>query len=264
MSVIIDSGSTDTNLPMLLYYSIFEDGDVTVSSETADGAGANALEDTTFDFWTPATFPAQITVDYGSAVECDCVGIAAHDAGTNGSTYVVQSSDDGSAWTTRFSLAPLTNDTVLGIFPAISARYWRVRCSTAISSTGVIKLGKRLIIPGGVLSGHVSVNHSHKIELLNNTSIKGQFLGNRILRIGAETEINFGLLETSFVDNDMAVFEAHYNSGRTFFYAGSPLSYPEDYGYCWRPEGADELRPSYQEGGTLMQVDMAVSVYVDQ
>jgi hypothetical protein len=133
-----------------------------------------------------------------------------------------------------------------------------------VASFGVIKLGKRLVIPGGVLSGHVGINHANRVDLLNNTSIRGQFLGNRIIRLGAETNINFGLVERSFVDNDMLMFESHYNSGRTFFYAGSPLNYPEDYGYCWRPEGGSELRPSYEEGGDLMQLDMDVSVYVEQ
>ncbi len=263
MSVTIIAGATETKNATLLSQNIFEEGTVTVSSETADGAGLNAVEDTTFDFWTPAAVPANITVDYGTSVECDCLGIASHDAGTNGTDLRLEHSSDGVIWTQIGSdVSPLTDDTIMIVFQSTSARYWRVVQATSVCSIGVIKLGKRLVMPSGVLSGFVGVNHANRVDLLTNTSIKGQYLGTRIKRIGAETNINFGMIETSFADNDFAVFEEHFNSGRTFFYAGSPSEWPEDYGYCWRTGG--EIRPSYEEGGILAQVDMDVSIYVEQ
>jgi hypothetical protein len=262
MTVVIETGSTDQNNPLALYENVFESGTVTVSSEATDGDGLNAIEDSTFDYWTPSAVPANIAVDCGSAVECDCVGIASHTAGTAGTTVKVQSSDDGATWTTRLTFEPADNTTMMGIFPVVSARYWRVLQEDAIASLGVIKLGKSLVFPGGVLSGHIAINHSQRVDLLNNMSMKGQFLGNRIISLGAETEINFGLVETDFVDTDMADFEAHYNSGRTFFFASSLFAWPDDFGYCWRSDS--ELRPSYEEGGTLTNLNMGVSVFVEQ
>lgn len=52
MSVTIEPGAILTQNASILYQNIFEDGTVTVSSETDDGPGLNAVEDTTFDFWT--------------------------------------------------------------------------------------------------------------------------------------------------------------------------------------------------------------------
>lgn len=262
MSVIIEAGATSTGTASILYENIFEGGTVTVSSETADGAGLNAVEDTTFDFWTGGAATARITVDYGSAVECDCVGAASHSLGTDGADLSIEYSADNVTWTEVSLVEPLTDDTILAVFPAVSARYWRASVLNGPSSIGVLKLGKRLVMPSGVLSGHTAINHALRVDLLTNNSVKGQYLGTRIKRIGAEANINFGLLETSFVDNDMAVFEAHFNSGRTFFYAGSPSEWPDDYGYCWR--SGSELAPSYEEGGELSQVSMEVSVYVEQ
>lgn len=263
MSVTIETGATDTSNATVLYQNIFEDGTVTTNSETSDGAALNAVEDTTFDFWTPAGVPAYVRVDYGSAVECDCAGIASHDAGTQGTTLEVQYSTDDASWTTVSTISPLTDETILVVFPAVEARYWRVRQSSAVCSIGVVKLGKRLVFPSGVLNGHTAVNHSNRVELLTpNVSQNGQFLGSRIRRIGARVNINFGQLETSFVDNDMLVFEGHFNSGRSFFYAGSPSEWPEDYGYCWR--GGSEIRPNYEEGGLLSQVDIEADFYVEQ
>lgn len=263
MTVEIEVGAAHTGKPLLLYDSVFENGTVTVSSETPDGEGANALEDTTFDFWTPADATASITVDCGSAVECDCLGVAAHTLGTEGASIQVRGSSDGSAWVTISSVSPMVDDTIVSIFPAVSYRYWQVQVTGGPASIGVVKLGKRLIIDGGVISGHVSIDHGAKVELLNSTSIGGQFLGNRIKRVGAETSIDFGLLDRDFVDNVMAAFEAHYNSGRTFFFSAHPTFMPENIGYCWRPERGGELSPTYEEGGELMSVSMDVSAYVD-
>lgn len=264
MTIEIESGATDTGKPLLLYQNVFEDGTVTVSSETADGEGANALEDTTFDFWTASTTAAFISVDYGSSVECDCLGVAAHNLGSLGASIKVRNSVDGVTFADVTSTySPLTDDTLVVIFPAESSRYWRVTVGDGPASIGVLKLGKRLVIDGGVISGHVSIDHGAKVELLNSTSIGGQFLGNRIKRVGASTSIDFGLLDRDFVDNQMRMFEYHYNSGRTFFFAGNPAFMPENVGYCWRPENANELRPSYEEGGELMSVSMDVSAYVE-
>lgn len=262
MSVVIVSGSDDTLNATVLYQNILDEGTVTVSSETADGAGLNAVEDTTFDFWTGGAAYSSITIDMGVSTECDCIGVAAHTIGTVGANIGVSYSNDDITYSnTGFYESPLTDETIMGIFPAVSARYWRVWISNGPASVGVIKLGKRLVMPCGVLSGYTAINHANVVELMTNTSVKGQFLGARINRVGAATNINFGLVDTDFVDNNMAMFEDHFNSGRTFFYAGSPSEWPDDYGYCWRSSG--ELNPSYEEGGKLAQVAMDVSVYVE-
>jgi len=263
MSVEIETGATDTANATVLYQNIFENGTVTTNSQTSDGAALNAVEDTTFDFWTPAGVPARIRVDYGEDVECDCMGIASHTAGSEGTTIVVEYSDDGVSFTEVASVSPLTDDTIMVIFPSTSAQYWQIRQTDAACSIGVVKLGKRLVFPSGVISGHIGINHSSRVELLTpNVSQQGQFLGTRVKRIGARANINFGQIETDFVDNDMAMFEYHFNSGRTFFYAGSPSEWPEDYGYAWR--AGREMRPSYDEGGELSQVDIEADFYVEQ
>lgn len=264
MTIEIEAGTVAQDKPSILWDNIFERGTVTASSTAVDGDAANAYaEDTTFDFWTPDTNFGVITVDMGSDVECDCLGVAAHTLGTVGTEITVESSDNGSDWVIRGRVTPITDDTLMLFFPIVSARYWRVYMDDTIASIGVIKLGKRLIIPTGVLSGHTAINHAQEVELLNNMSVKGQFLGNRIVKLGAETSINFGMIEADFVDNDMAAFEAHYNEGRSFFYAGSPRKFPKDVGYCWRQDRAGTLRPNYQEGGELMQVELQVAAYVE-
>lgn len=262
MSIQVETGASNSDNPKLLFDNILERGTVTFTTQAADGQGLNALEDSTFDFWTPTALNGIMELDYGSAVSADCIGIAAHTAGTNGSVVFVRSSSDAITWSDPLiTFDPLTDETLMGVFPEVTARYWRVVISDAICSLGVVKLGKAITIPTGVISGHIGISHSKRVDLLTNISAGGQYLRTRVKRIGAEASINFGLLETDFVENTMATFEEHYNSGRTFFYAGAPVTFPNDYGYCWR--SGSEMRPGYQEGGTLMNVELDVSVYVE-
>ena len=262
MTIVIAANTPSTEKPTLLIENILTEGDLTVSSETSDGAGLNALSDTTFDFWTPSATNARLDVDMGEAVTCDAVGIAAHTLGTDGASFRVRSSNTGfTDLTTRIDHSPLTDDTIIGLFQSVSARYWRFQIYNGPASIGVVKIGKRVIVPTGVLLGHVGANHGERIELLSNDSINGQFLGTRVIRRSAEINIDFGLVSKEFVENDLAMFEYNYNQGRTFFYAGSPANLPNDIGYCKRPSASQELRPNY-EGGDLMQLDFEAQVYV--
>ena len=262
MTIVIAANTPSTEKPTLLIENILTEGDLTVSSETSDGAGLNAMSDTTFDFWTPSAASARLDVDMGEAVTCDAVGIAAHTLGTDGASFRIRTGTTGfENVITRIEHSPLTDDTIIGLFPSISARYWRFEILNGPASIGVVKIGKRVIVPTGVLLGHVGVNHGERIELLSNDSINGQFLGTRIIRRSAEINIDFGLVSKTFVENDLAMFEYNYNQGKTFFYAGSPANLPNDIGYCKRPMGASEMRPLY-EGGNLMQLDFEAQVYV--
>ena len=263
MTVRIEPGSTDFKKPCLLYDNVFLRGTVTISSDTDTNAGENAFEDSTFDVWLAVDADANIAVDLGAAEWCDTVAIDAHELGSDGATLLVQSSDNGSAWTTRFTLAPADDTAILGLFSLTKARYWRVRVTSGPSPIGIIRLGRRLVIPTGVLSGHIGIAHSRKYELMAGKTLGGHFLPTRINRLTATTTINFGLMDAAFVDTDLRAFETHYNEGLAFFFAASPLNYPDDIGFCRRPERGGELQTSYQEGGELMPVQMDVEVYVN-
>jgi len=262
MTMVIELGAQDIQGASLLYDNILSAGTLTASTEAVDGAAANATDDATWDFWTPTAAPAWLRVDYGAGVECDGAGIAAHTLFTVGATVAVQSSDDNATWVTQSTVTPTDNAAIMFCFPAITARYWRIYITGGVASIGVTFIGKRLAFYAGVLSGHVALNNAVRTELLNSETISGQFVKNRIIRRGAETSINFGLVATEFADGVFAPFKTHYNEGKTFFYAGSPLRWPLDMGYCWRPESAGDIMPAYTEGGALAELSMEVAAYV--
>lgn len=260
--IYIARNTPDTEKPTLLMDNVFTKGTI-AGSGGGDGSTSrlNAINDTTFDYWISTSATSTIVVDAGSAQPCSAVGIAAHTLGTAGATVQVESSTNLTDWTTRLTFSPLTDITIIGVFPEVSAQYWRLRVTNGPASIGVIKLGKRIIVPSGVSLGHVATNHGERVELLSNDSIDGQFLGTRVIRRSGEIDLDFGLVDRSFIDNDFAVFEMMYNEGRAFFYAGGPSVLPRDYGYCKRPATGQEIRPAF-DGGDLMSLSFGAQIYV--
>lgn len=260
MTIVITAGATDTQRPMVLYENVFSDGVLVASSAIADGAGDNAVDTFTYDYWTPAIVPAQLTVTLDGPTEVDCFGIAAHNLGSEGATVSLQYYN-GSTWVTIVSQSPLLDADILAVFPTVTATQFRVNMSGAVASIGVVMAGKRLVFPTGILSGYTSTDHSKKYDLMTTRTLGGNFAGNRVYRVGIETSVTFGMIDADWVDTTMALFENHYNTGQPFFYAGSPSTLPNDMCYAWRPERGGELSPSYEEGGIYQEFDMDIMAY---
>lgn len=262
MTVILGIGANDIAGASILYSNVFETGTVTASTSAVDGDALNATDQSTWDFWTPTAVPAWIKVDAGSAVELDGAGIAAHTLGTAGAVIKLQYSLDNVAWVDVATDTPVTDELIFIAFSRITARYWRFYITGAIASIGVVSVGSRLKFSHGVLSGHTGLNNAIQSELMSTETVSGQFGPSRVVRRGAETSLNFGLVDTSFGDGLFASFRVHYNDGGTFFYAGSPLRWPKDIGYCKRPDGGRSLNPAYVEAGQLMEIAFDVVAYV--
>ncbi len=263
MTVIIRTGATDTSVINVLYRNIFAEGTLTYSTQEDGFNASNITDDATWNGWQPTSVAAWVRVDYGSAVECDMIGISSHDMFTAGASFSLEYGADGVSWTTiSASYTPTTNDDIIVCFQSTSARYWRFNLTGAVATIGVIKLGPKLAFPCAPLEGHIALHHSRKYEMLSNESLGGQFLNNRVVRIGAETSINVGMVDRDFTETDMAEFELHFNSGGSFFYCGAPSDIPKDMGYCKRPEGAAEMGIAWVEGEIMSDVTFEVKAYV--
>lgn len=76
---------SDLDRPGILMDNLLARGTLAATSETTDGAKENAIDTFTYDFWKPASLPAQISVSglvapYNVA---NCLCIAAHELATN-------------------------------------------------------------------------------------------------------------------------------------------------------------------------------------
>lgn len=263
MTVIIESGATDTDMPMVLYENLYTLGTISGVSD-ADYPASNVATGTTWDFWyssdTGAVGPTVVLDDDYTA---DCAFIDAHDMATAGASFRVQySTDGGSTWNniTSFEVPP-DNGAILVLFPEVEGDAFRIQRNLAGAFIGVVMIGQRLVFPNGVDNGHTAINHSRVIDVLGGDSLSGQFTGQQIIKRSASTTVTFPLLSAEWVDNDMAMFEAHYNDALPFVYATSPENYPDDMGYCQRPSGSGTLGPSYFEGGLYEEFNMPLAVY---
>lgn len=251
------------SLPMVLWDNFYARGTVTASSQTADGAGANAAEETTYDFWTPASLPATLQVTLASAEAADCCAIAAHTIGSSGATVIVEYLD-GVTWTELGSVTPTTDAPILIVFDRTTDTDFRIRITgSTVPSIGVVFLGERLNFSSGVALPYTPIWQSQTVELLQSVSIGGQFLGNRVNRRGGNGSITLNILERSFIEGaTFQAFKTHYDNGKSFFFASSLASYEEDISYVWRAPNA-EMKPTFANSGIFYQIQMGLEAYVE-
>lgn len=263
MPVVVDpSAIADGNKAIVLWSNLLVDADISAAGE-ADGYPAiNVTDPATFDSWKGATAGDYIEADLGAAMAVNTLGIAAHTLGTSGASLELDYSDDGAAWTAAVEYDPLTDEDVIIMFGNITARYWRLTVTDAVANVGVVFLGARLVFPHTPVDGYTPLHHARRYSKLFNDSLKGQMLGNRVMAAGAETTVDLGFVERSFVDGPLRGFEDHYNRGGTFFYAGYPSGKPLDMGYC-RAQGEDDIvTVEYIEADKLSNLSFTVRAYV--
>lgn len=264
MAVYIESGVIDTRQATVLWDNKLTALNYIASSSAVGYPAVNATSPDTATEWKPASVTpgAWLIADLGISTICDSFGISAHTLGSSGSTIEVQYSSNSITWTTIQTVTPTDNEDLFLIFPATSARYWSLRITNAIPTIGVIFIGKRLVFPHAPIDSYTPLHHSRKYTKYFNTSIGGHLISNRVESMGAETEVDIGFVQRSFVEGDFRKFEKHYNQGGTFFYAGSPVNYPLDVGYC-TASGDDEIvKVEYIQADKLANLSFGVRAYV--
>ncbi|AWB48885.1 hypothetical protein HYN69_10560 [Gemmobacter aquarius] len=257
------SGAVDTANPAVLWSNALGRGTLVASTAAADGAAANALGPQTYDFWTPTAMPATLTATLPAAELVDCFAIAAHNLGTKAATVTLAYSVDlVAAYIDVATLTPTDDDAQMLVFPAVSARRLRLTVAGAsIPSIGIASIGKRLVFPGGIQPGYVPFDRARRVQLLGGSTLGGHFLGNRVTRRGADMSVKFTVLPRTWADADLVPFNAHYDAGGAFFFAGSPSFLPQDCAYAWRSVDAGEMRPALQAGGKWVDVGMELAAY---
>lgn len=248
-------------LPTILWNNLLLGKTLAASTEAVDYPKENIRTENTVKAWRPTALPATISVDLGSSTAVDSFAIVGHDCGTKGNTILLQSSPDNSSWTTRCTVIPTDNTTILGLFTSFSDRYWRLEISGGtVPTLSVWTLSQRFNMPAGVKPPYTPMWLAQDIDLLTGMTMGGQFLGNRVLRKGGRTTISLVALETGFVETTLIPFREHFNSGKAFVFASSPSVFAKDVGYAWRTEGSI-MSPTFDETGNWMSTSMEVYTY---
>jgi len=268
MIYINGTPTDDATLPMVLWDNLLSYSTVTLTASTSNTLGpvANCITESTYDYWQPTAIPAWVQGNFGSAKTINSVALIGHTLGSTGATVYIQSSPDGTTWTTKSTVMVPTDDSpILAIFADFSAQYWRVyipsRTGTAYPVIGIVMMGDRFVFPAGVMPSYTPIWQAQIVELLQSKSLGGQFMGNRVIRQGAETSINLVSFSRTFAEEDLQPFKAWYNGGHAFVWASGPSIFTKDVGYCWRKPNA-EMKPTFTETGNWVRVTMEVEAYV--
>ena len=252
--------ATELNAASALFRNVFAEGVLAWSSQSADGFAANALGPQTYDFWTPAAMPASIYTTMGVAAECDACAIIGHTLGSTGCTVEVLWWN-GSVYISAMTITPTDDRDILMVFGAQTSKTWQLKVSgPSAPSISVVMLGPRLIIPDGVSDGYVPLNLALDIDLAPSITVKGQYVGTFVKRVGAATSISLAQQRREWIEGDARPFIAHYNEGAPFVWSSCPDLLPDDMAYCWRSGGV--LRASYGAGAVWGQMGLEVSAYV--
>ena len=254
---------TDTDKPTVLYSNILKDGTLTGDADAAYPL-VNAISVSTWDFWkTPSATAGYIVVTLASQTTADCCFIDAHDMATVGADFRIErSTDGGTIWLPVTDwITPADNSPIMVLFDSAAGNTWRIGQRNGPATIGVIMLGEKLAFEYGI-EDPTSFRHGVRVEVLGGDTLGGHHNPSMVVRRGGETSFSFPWLTSSWVNTTMDPFEAHYNDGKAFGMALRPGYDANEVAYCWRPDGGSELRPSYQQNGRAMSMNMRVSYYV--
>jgi hypothetical protein len=262
MSIVIDRTEVDSDRsPIVLWDNLFSQGTLAASTESTDGEKENAVDGTTYDFWTPTALPATLSVTLGSGAPASYVGIAAHDLFTGGCTVAVEYYSGG--WVELATVTPTDNKTLIIAFAETTATQFRLYITgTTPPSIGVAFIGDVVRFDTGILPAYTPIAYSDEIELLNSQTMNGQFITNRVNMVGAKTNVNLNILDRTFVEgSDFQSFRNYYNLGNPFFFASNPSELDFDVAYCWRQKGG-EIKPTFSNNGIFYTTSMSLEAYV--
>lgn len=259
MPVVISGDAPFTNVAITAWQS--RNPIVTSSSAVAGYPAINLIDPATWSSWQPSNVGGWAAYQFSDPAQVNTIGIAAHNMGSSGASFDIQTSTNGSSWTTQVSYSPITDEDILILIPTLVFQYWRIRMTGNTANVGVMVLTSRLPFPHTPIDSYTPLHHARKYDKMFNDSIKGAMLGNRVMASGAETEVDFGFVPRVFVDTSLLAFESHYNQGGMFFYASWPAGLPQDIGYCRTNSEDGTIQIEFIEGENLASLSFGIHAY---
>ena len=278
MSIYISSArttelGTQTDNPFI-GYSNFGALSTTVLSGAAtltDGAAANAMDGTTFDYWLPnvSGSVARLQIALPAPQVVSLVGIAAHNIRTLSASVQVQRSIDGGAnWSDAGAgvQTPTDNDAIVFRMTtnvSNAAANWRIGVSGLTTSDplyiGVALFGVELLFPERFFDGYSPPITPTEVQLQSNVAVGGNLLGSSVISQGSTISTEFSYMSPAFVRGEFKTMASAFNKGDGIFFGWRPSRFPSDVHYCWRNGGT--LRPVNAGGLDKMSASFSAQVF---
>ena len=200
-----------------------------VASSTGSGAAINLTDFRPYTSWKPATLPATVTVDCGSAKSADKLCFFNHNLFANGCTIEVRGSTDNFAASDVLlhSHTPAADKAFVRDFTSASYRYWRIRITGATAPTlTIIALGVGLEFPSSVPYGFSPVDR--KVFGQTNISEQGLPLGKAVIFEQWMQSLSFQYLSSAWIRGTFLPAWKEHLRGKPFIFAWDLTNYPDD------------------------------------
>lgn len=237
------------------------------SSSVAGFPPSAVTAENTFQAWRCNAAEGSITLDFGAARDFDTLAAVGHNLANLGvaSTFG-HKLNAVDAWTDLASFEPPdSRPAVLVASAKISARYVRLAVpagSAVPPSVSALVIGARRKLPAWVLPSYVRAADAETVEGEAAISRGGNYLGATVKHLGGRLAVQLSPMDRAWVDANLPAFRAHYARRRPFLWASSPTDYPADVAYCWRADGAPELRADLMGGGGHVRFGMELDFHV--
>lgn len=217
-----------------------------VAQYTAAGYSAlNVRDGRTYTAWMSDRSGTQtITVDCGAGKGADTIALAGTNFKGQVPPYIaVESSDNGSLWTSRLAAVQLPSTTrdraYLKTFVGATARYWRVQFQSTFSpKVAVLMVGMRIGFPRTPDAPFAPVSLKRVVDM--SKSKTGQMIGavSRYSEVGIAPRWTF--IEYDFIENKMLPFYRDYAGGMNpFFWCWDIFNYANDVYFVRLKEGME-------------------------
>ena len=220
---------------VILFDNRFLDG-LPTAQYTATGYSAlNVRDGRTYTSWKSTQAGVQyLTVDCGTPKSADTVALAGTNfKGLSGTYIAVESSDNGTNWTSRLSAYELPyssrNRAYLKTFGAAQARYWRVMIQTSSvpPEVAILILGMRLGFPRAPDAPFAPVEAKRIVDA--SRSKAGQLIGVTSRYTELSISPRWTTIEFDFVENEMLPFFRDYAGGMSpFFWVWDIFNRPDE------------------------------------
>lgn len=218
--------------PCILYDNRLNDGFVS-ANYTGAGNGANLKDLRTYTYWEGSGVSVHyVTVNCGSPIAANGLGIIGHNFASIGAVISVECSSDNFAADITVALVgfvPASDKALFKKFTSQTKRYWRLKMSgmSAAPRMAVLMIGTLLEFPAYLHGGFDPA--PEQINSRSKRSKTGNFLGSvvdyQLISISAKWD---RLSDDWGRDSFRPAWDAHLSQLKPFFWAFAPGTYPND------------------------------------
>lgn len=235
------------------HHSLVTADSLTATSEAFPRVIENVANDLTSLAWEASSADEQ-TIDVALSDEdgIDYIGIARHNLGSSRTRVKISAQLESGEFTTLFEFIPADDRTIMLLTERIVPFSVRVELFPKDTPPiiAVLKVGRRLTLQRRIYAGHTPAVFGRQDEIVNGSSMNGQFLGRILIGEMLNTGVSLNNLTPRWYREEFDKFVKDARTG-AFFYSWRPLSFPDEVAYGWF---TSTPRPTNEQPNGFMSV----------